>query len=36
MGMGPVPATKKVLEQAGLSIDQVDAFEPTSRSRSRC
>jgi acetyl-CoA acyltransferase len=27
MGIGPVPATKKVLEQAGLSIDQVDAFE---------
>ena len=27
MGMGPVPATKKVLEQAGLSIDQVDAIE---------
>jgi acetyl-CoA acyltransferase len=27
MGMGPVPATKKVLDQAGLSIDQVDAFE---------
>ena len=27
MGMGPVPATKKVLGQAGLSIDQVDAFE---------
>jgi acetyl-CoA acyltransferase len=27
MGMGPVPATKKVLEQAGLSIDRVDAFE---------
>ena len=27
MGMGPVPATKKLLEQAGLSIDQVDAFE---------
>jgi acetyl-CoA acyltransferase len=27
MGMGPVPATKKVLEQTGLSIDQVDAFE---------
>jgi acetyl-CoA acyltransferase len=27
MGMGPVPATKKALEQAGLSIDQVDAFE---------
>jgi acetyl-CoA acyltransferase len=27
MGMGPVPATKKALEQAELSIDQVDAFE---------
>jgi acetyl-CoA acyltransferase len=27
MGIGPVPATKKVLEQAGLTIDQVDAFE---------
>jgi acetyl-CoA acyltransferase len=27
MGMGPVPATKKALEQAGLSIDHVDAFE---------
>ncbi|HMI22779.1 MAG TPA: thiolase family protein [Gaiellaceae bacterium] len=27
MGMGPVPATKKVLDQARLSIDQVDAFE---------
>ncbi|OLE18544.1 MAG: acetyl-CoA acetyltransferase [Actinobacteria bacterium 13_1_20CM_4_68_12] len=27
MGMGPVPATKKVLEHAGLSIDEVDAFE---------
>jgi acetyl-CoA acyltransferase len=27
MGMGPVPATKKALEQAGLSIEQVDAFE---------
>ena len=27
MGMGPVPATKKVLERAGLSIDQIDAFE---------
>ncbi|MGE5435193.1 MAG: thiolase family protein [Candidatus Doudnabacteria bacterium] len=27
MGMGPVPATKKLLEHAGLSIDQVDAFE---------
>jgi acetyl-CoA acetyltransferase family protein len=27
MGMGPVPATKKALEQAGLTIEQVDAFE---------
>jgi acetyl-CoA acyltransferase len=27
MGMGPVPATKKVLEQAGLTIEEVDAFE---------
>ena len=27
MGIGPVPATEKALEQAGLSIDQVDAFE---------
>lgn len=27
MGMGPVPATRKALEQAGLTIDEVDAFE---------
>ena len=27
MGIGPVPATKKALDQAGLSIDQVDAVE---------
>ncbi len=27
MGLGPVPATKKVLEQAGVSIDDVDVFE---------
>jgi acetyl-CoA acyltransferase len=27
MGIGPVPATKKALAQAGLTIDQVDAFE---------
>jgi acetyl-CoA acetyltransferase family protein len=27
MGVGPVPATKKALEQAGLTIEQVDAFE---------
>jgi acetyl-CoA acyltransferase len=27
MGMGPVPATTKALEQAGLTIDQIDAFE---------
>jgi acetyl-CoA acetyltransferase family protein len=27
MGLGPVPATKKALERAGLTIDQIDAFE---------
>ncbi len=27
MGYGPVPATRKVLEQAGLTIDDVDLFE---------
>ncbi|MBV8562022.1 MAG: thiolase family protein [Actinobacteria bacterium] len=27
MGIGPVPATKRVLEQAGLTIDDVDLFE---------
>jgi acetyl-CoA acyltransferase len=27
MGIGPVPATKKVLEQTGLTIDDIDAFE---------
>jgi acetyl-CoA acetyltransferase family protein len=27
MGMGPVPATKKVLDQAGLTIEEIDAFE---------
>jgi acetyl-CoA acyltransferase len=27
MGLGPVPATKKVLEQAGLTIEDIDAFE---------
>jgi acetyl-CoA acyltransferase len=27
MGLGPVPATKRVLEQAGLSLDDVDLFE---------
>lgn len=27
MGIGPVPATRKVLAQAGLEIDQIDAFE---------
>jgi acetyl-CoA acyltransferase len=27
MGYGPVPATKRVLEQAGLTIDDVDLFE---------
>ena len=27
MGMGPVPATRKVLAQAGLTLDQVDVIE---------
>jgi acetyl-CoA acyltransferase len=27
MGLGPVPATEKALARAGLSIDQIDAFE---------
>jgi acetyl-CoA acyltransferase len=27
MGYGPVPATKRVLEQAGLAIDDIDLFE---------
>jgi acetyl-CoA acyltransferase len=27
MGLGPVPATQKALAQAGLTIDDVDAFE---------
>ena len=27
MGMGPVPATRRVLEQAGITLDDVDLFE---------
>ena len=27
MGMGPVPATRRVLERAGISLDDVDQFE---------
>ena len=27
MGMGPVPATRKVLERAGLKLDEIDVFE---------
>ena len=27
MGMGPVPATRRVLEQAGISLDEVGLFE---------
>ena len=27
MGMGPVPAVRKVLDQAGLKIDEIDIFE---------
>ncbi|WP_370301842.1 3-oxoadipyl-CoA thiolase [Pseudooceanicola sp.] len=29
MGIGPVPATRKVLQRAGLSIDQMDVIELT-------
>ena len=27
MGIGPIPATKRVLEQAGLTLDDVGLFE---------
>jgi acetyl-CoA C-acetyltransferase len=27
MGMGPVPATRKVLDRAGLKLDEIDLFE---------
>ncbi|HXF98773.1 MAG TPA: thiolase family protein [Gaiellaceae bacterium] len=27
MGLGPVPATRRVLERAGLSVDEIDLFE---------
>ena len=27
MGLGPIPAVKKVLEQAGMTIDDIDALE---------
>jgi acetyl-CoA acyltransferase len=27
MGLGPVPATKRVLEQVGLTLDEIDLFE---------
>lgn len=27
MGLGPIPATRKVLERAGMTIDQIDLFE---------
>jgi len=27
MGMGPVPATRKVLEKAGLALEQMDVIE---------
>ena len=27
MGMGPVPATRKVLDRTGLKVDEIDVFE---------
>jgi acetyl-CoA acetyltransferase len=27
MGIGPIPATRKVLQRAGLTIDQIDLIE---------
>ena len=27
MGLGPVPATRRVLERAGLKLDDIDLFE---------
>ena len=27
MGIGPVPAVRKVLERAGLTMDRIDLFE---------
>ena len=27
MGIGPVPATRKVLEKAGMTLDDIDLFE---------
>ncbi len=27
MGLGPIPATRKVLDRAGMTIDQIDLFE---------
>jgi acetyl-CoA C-acetyltransferase len=27
MGIGPVPATRKVLDQTGLKVDEIDVFE---------
>ena len=27
MGMGPVPAVRKVLERAGMKLDEIDLFE---------
>ena len=27
MGIGPVPAVRKVLDQAGLKVDEIDVFE---------
>src|SRR3712207_6819669 len=36
MGMGPVPATRRGLERAGLSIDQIDLIEANEAFAAQC
>ncbi len=36
MGMGPVPATKRALEKAGLTIDQIDLIEANEAFAAQC
>jgi acetyl-CoA C-acetyltransferase len=36
MGMGPVPATKKVLKKAGLSIEELDVIEANEAFATQC